>query len=406
MKILHVQAQLPARTGSGVYYSNVIEGFDQDENACVYGCYPGFKYSIVDSQHQYPVVFPNDQCQFPLPGMSDVMPYQSTVYGKMTPAMIEAWWQIFKQTVRRAIAEFKPDVIFCHHLWFLTALVCQEAPKDIPIYVFCHGTDLRQAHQHPALCQKYVTNLSRLTAVFALSHPQVQDIQTVYGIPADKIKVVGGGYDPAIFSPHPAEDHRPEVRLVYAGKLSAAKGTFALAEAFQRLSKVNDHVTLKLVGSASPAVKQRLAPYLQNPRLQLCNVQSQRHLAQVYWQSDIFVLPSYYEGLGLGAIEALACDLRVVVTDIAALKEQLGPIVNNSGVISYVQRPRRKNEDEPLAADLPAFYDRLVAALTKQVAAVENGDQFSAQVKAEILKNSWPHLIQKIKMTLPQNSHD
>ncbi len=27
MKILHVLAQLPSKTGSGVYYSNMIEGF-------------------------------------------------------------------------------------------------------------------------------------------------------------------------------------------------------------------------------------------------------------------------------------------------------------------------------------------------------------------------------------------
>lgn len=37
MKILHVQAQLPAKTGSGVYFSNVIKGFKYKyEQACVF----------------------------------------------------------------------------------------------------------------------------------------------------------------------------------------------------------------------------------------------------------------------------------------------------------------------------------------------------------------------------------
>ncbi len=30
MKILHVLAQLPSKTGSGVYYSNMIEGFKKN----------------------------------------------------------------------------------------------------------------------------------------------------------------------------------------------------------------------------------------------------------------------------------------------------------------------------------------------------------------------------------------
>jgi len=35
--------------------------------------------------------------------------------------------------------------------------------------------------------------------------------------------------------------------------------------------------------------------------------------------ADIYVLPSYYEGLGLIAIEALGCGMRVVVTEIEGL---------------------------------------------------------------------------------------
>ena len=89
MRILHIQAQLPSKTGSGVYFTNIIKGLeDRAQQACLYGCYSDFEWDILPKDKQYQVVFPNEYCNFPLPGMSDVMPYESTIYGEMTPEMI------------------------------------------------------------------------------------------------------------------------------------------------------------------------------------------------------------------------------------------------------------------------------------------------------------------------------
>lgn len=99
-------------------------------------------------------------------------------------------------------------------------------------------------------------------------------------------------------------------------------------------------------------------------------------------------------------IEALACDLRVVTTTIPALKEQLGPVVKESGVISYVDLPRIVNQDEPVAEDLPAYYDRLQAALVKQITAIKGQADFPNQVRTAIQRSSWPRLINRIRQVL------
>lgn len=395
MKILHIQAQLPAKTGSGVYFSNVIKGFkNQYEQACIFGQFPNFDYSLLPKDHQYPVTFPNENCAFPLPGMSDVMPYKSTIYGEMTPEMITSWQNEFSKTIEQAVAEFQPDVIFCHHLWFLTSLVCQKV-KNIPIYVFCHGTDIRQAKKHPDLFKKYVTDLNQLQGVFALSHDQIEQLHEIYGIPTEKITVVGGGFDPDIFYPT-TKPNKETIDIVYAGKLSAAKGIFALAKTFDRMSDKFPQARLHLIGNASDEAKKILDPYLKNPQILLYNLPNQQELAKQYRKSDIFVLPSYYEGLGLGVIEALACDLRVVVTKITNLQEQLGDLVNQSGYISYVDLPRLVNQDEPVKADLPAFYDRLENALAEQIKGVQTKPKFPQNIKDSILSNSWPELIKHL----------
>lgn len=401
MRILHVQAQLPAKTGSGVYFSNVIKGLQNHEQACLFGMFDDFTSELLPEECQYRIEFPNETCHFPLPGMSDVMPYESTVYGEMTPEMISNWQAIFQKRLQEAVADFEPDVILTHHLWFLTSIVREEFPK-LPVYAFCHGTDIRQARQHPQLLTKYVKNLDQLDRVFALSHLQVADIAEVYGIPKDKIVVLGGGFDPEIF--YPAEkSKKEEIDILYAGKISAAKGIFALAEAFNVISQRYPNVHLHLIGNAAEDAHQHLDPYLTNPQLHLYNVANQKLLADEFRKGDIFVLPSFFEGLGLVAIEALACDMRVVVTVIPALQEQLGAVVNTSGVISYVDPPRVRNQDEPYEEDLPQFYRNLESALIEQIEACIAKKAVSDDVKASILESSWPHLIKQIEKSLPAN---
>ncbi|MGX2943539.1 glycosyltransferase family 4 protein [Enterococcus alishanensis] len=395
MKILHVQAQLPAKTGSGVYFSNLIKGLKKYDQACVYGTFGDFSYDLIPQEKQYTVKFPNQDLAFSLPGMSDIMPYESTIYGEMTEEMIAAWQKAFRKIVKQAVAEFQPDVIFCHHLWFLTSLVRAEFP-ELPIFAFCHGTDIRQARQHPHLLERYVTNLDQLDRVFALSHLQIQDIQTVYQIPKDKITVLGGGFDPEIFYPI-EKTHKETIDLIYAGKISAAKGTFALAQAFEKISQQHSEVHLHLIGHAAEDAQEHLAPYIGNPQLHLYNVANQKLLADEFRKGDIFVLPSFFEGLGLVAIEALACDLRVVVTEIPALQEQLGKTVNDSGIISYVPLPQMHNQDEPVAEDLPQFYQALGAALEQQILAVKENKKIPTEIATEILKSSWPQLISRVE---------
>lgn len=49
----------------------------------------------------------------------------------------------------------------------------------------------------------------------------------------------------------------------------------------------------------------------------------QPELAKEYQRSDIFVLPSFFDGLPLTVIEAIACGDKVVVTDLPGIQDWL-----------------------------------------------------------------------------------
>ncbi|MDK6805863.1 glycosyltransferase family 4 protein [Aerococcus sp. UMB7834] len=393
MRILHVQAQLPSKTGSGVYFSNLIKGLAGEmDQACVYGAYPGYDWDLLPEDRQYVLTFPNSYCDFPLPGMSDVMPYESTVYGEMTPAMIRQWKYAFLEVLTKAYAEFQPDVILCHHLWFLTDMVRQWFP-EAKIFAICHNTDLRQAQHHPQLAAQYTRHIKDLDQVFALSSQQIDRIVATYGLAPEQIAVLGGGYDDKIFYFEDQQVTEP-LQLLYAGKIAEAKGVFALIEAFTQQLKDRQDLQLHLVGNGNPESLAKMHELIAgDARIHYQAAVPQDHLAQLFRQAAVFILPSYYEGLPLVVVEAMACGCYTVVADFPALVDQLDDRLNQSELIEYIHLPGLVNQDEPVAEDLPAYCEALAQAIVRQANRFRQKPQLAASYKEEIRKNSWPGLV-------------
>ena len=88
----------------------------------------------------------------------------------------------------------------------------------------------------------------------------------------------------------------------------------------------------------------------------------QKSLAQRYRTAEAFVLPSFFEGLPLVTIEALACGCKVVMTDLPGVRPWMEQNVP-AAPVWWVRPPRMAGIDEPVADDLPAFEERLRTAL-------------------------------------------
>ena len=201
MRILHVLAQLPERTGSGVYFTNVIQElkkYDNVEQACLYGTTKEFDIDILDKNRQFEVIFKSEALPFPIVGMSDIMPYESTLYSEMTEEMLEMWKNAFIRELNIIKEEFNPDVIISHHLCILTSIVC-DVFRDRKVVGICHNTDIRQAEKNKEIKKKYVTNLEKLDKIFSLSYSQINDIEKKFGYDKKKVIYLGAGYNGEIF---------------------------------------------------------------------------------------------------------------------------------------------------------------------------------------------------------------
>ena len=368
MRILSVTAQKVDSTGSGVYLTELVKGFDKagHQQAVICGTTWQDTISLPDSVAVYPVYYQSEELPFPICGMSDEMPYESTRYCDLTDEMTEQLFAAFRHTVREAVENFHPDVILCHHLYFLTALVRQMYP-DIPVYGQCHGSDLRQFKKNFWQHALIYSEISRLDGIFALHEEQKQLICQMYGVPEERVTVIGTGYNSDVF--HIREDikafRNPEkIRLIFAGKISEKKGVMSLMRALQYL-QWPDQYEVYLAGGAGNAEEFEKIRHL--GLVAPCYVEflgrlSHQQLAEELNASDIFILPSFYEGLPLVLIEAMACGLRAICTDLPGIKPWLNKAIPRNGVL-FVRPPEMQNEDEPIPESLPAFEKRLAAAI-------------------------------------------
>lgn len=396
MRILHVLAQLPSRTGSGVYYSNMVEGFKKynHEQKAIFGLQDEHDWDILGEVDQYPVIFKSEELPFPIVGMSDVMPYENTLYSEMTDEMISIWKGAFKEKLLKVKDEFQPDIIFAHHLWILTSLVREIFP-DTKIIGVCHNTDLRQAMMNPNLKDKYVRNIDKLDYVFSASEEQKDEIVEMYGIDKNKIIAVGGGFNQDIFYYPKEKEKSDKIRLVFCAKIDPSKGIYELIEVYKSLGL--DDITLDIIGNPDKNNEKKIESYIKDDKsIRIYNVKDQRALGDELRTKDIYLMPSYYEGLGLMAIESLACGLYVVTTEIEALMTLLGKEIEESGVIKYIPLPRIYDTDKPVKEDLPEFKENLKQAILSQIQNVRENKETHKEMEDKIRSFSWGGLVHKM----------
>lgn len=375
MRILSITAQKPNSTGSGVYLTELVKEYEilGHEQAVVAGVYRENLIELPDGVAFYPVYFCEEGLPYPIVGMSDEMPYISTKYCEMSPEMVEQFRSSFMSVIERAVEELQPDLILCHHLYLLTALVREHFPGR-KVYGFCHNTDLRQMQKTDLEREFIRREIGKLDHIFVPQRAQEEGVLTLYPVDKEKITRVGMGYNNQIF--HLAEescDKEGVTSLVFAGKIAEKKGVKSLLRAMALLGDEKEldmnRVQLLLAGSTGNEEEYQMIEGLAGRcpcKVKFLGRLSQSELARVYQQSDIFVLPSFFEGIPLTVIEALACGDRVVMTDLPGIKEWIASVSSDADV-RYVTLPRMRNADEPLEEDLPEFERMLADALKASV---------------------------------------
>lgn len=212
--------------------------------------------------------------------------------------------------------------------------------------------------------------LRRADALIAVSACTRESVVRALGYPADRIRVVPEGVDPALFRPRPVPPdfdarYGLDVRyryVLYVGSENPRKNLRFLLRAFARLYREMPEVRLVRVGAVqylpqARALEQEIRELGLEDAVLHFPVVSDEDLVLFYNRADLFVFPSLYEGFGLPVLEAMACGTPVVCSDAASLPEVAGDaalMVSPLDEAGWVEAMGRVLTDLRLREDLRA----------------------------------------------------
>lgn len=391
LRILRVISQRPFFTGSGINLVNLIEqskiaGFKQ---FVVFGQPVGELNPLKDILKANDVLwtsFKNENnnvkpdVDFPIPGMSDQMPYKSTRFSEFSEVMLESYLSSFGDKIDAALDYFKPDLIHSHHLWLVTAL-CRVLNPKIPVIGTCHNTALRQLVLANQLKDFVIKPIQDLDVITVLNADQKRKVLKNYNIErektsSDKIRVIGTSLNTDLFYP-PSQKRmgQESYKILYVGKLSYAKGVPELIIAFKQLCENLDfRAELSFAGTGEGEEKDRiieLASELKE-KIKFLGQIEQSKLADQFRESDLFILPSYYEGYPRVVLEALACGNKAIMTDLPGIKEDISKTCGLSDNLSFITLPLMKSIDQPKEEALPSFIEDLKRELSYHLSRIKD----------------------------------
>ncbi len=169
-------------------------------------------------------------------------------------------------------------------------------------------------------------------AILANSPTEADQLTRLYGAQRDRIEIVPPGVDHAFFSPGDKAgardalglDDRPT--LLFVGRIQPLKGLDVAVRALAMLDRPD--VRLLAVGGASGTsgdveverVTKLAADLGVAEQLVLIDPQPHHLLSTFYRAADALLVPSRSESFGLVALEAAACGLPVIASDVGGLR--------------------------------------------------------------------------------------
>ncbi len=176
--------------------------------------------------------------------------------------------------------------------------------------------------------------------IIAVSVSTKKDLGELFGVPADKIRVIYHGLDERFLKTHPFQEIE-EVRkkyhikgdyFLFLGELHLRKNIIRIIEAFDRfkdrlLSSTFTHFSkFKLVLAGRPSrgiseIQNKISCSKYKNEIILPGYIKSDDVDPLYEGAKCFIFPSLYEGFGLPIIEAMANKVPVITSNISSLPE-------------------------------------------------------------------------------------
>jgi glycosyltransferase involved in cell wall biosynthesis len=189
----------------------------------------------------------------------------------------------------------------------------------------------------PDALRSYLSNVvprqvNRAAMVAVVSETTSRDLQERYKVDPDRIAVISNGVDERFFNAPPLTPNErqalgiPEQYLLMVGTIEPRKNHLGALRAFARSRAARD-LPLVIAGRRGWNDRDIIAEIMnqeQDRRVIWLDYVPERLLPSLYAGAAVTLYPSWYEGFGLPALEALASGSPLVISTAPALIEVAG----------------------------------------------------------------------------------
>ncbi|MCJ7448027.1 MAG: glycosyltransferase [Bacteroidales bacterium] len=209
--------------------------------------------------------------------------------------------------LRRAIKRIKPDVLLSYGEWFNPFVILSTRFLGIPLYVF--------DRMGPEIKMDPLISIAR-KILYKFARGIIVQTHTAARIVAEK---TGARNIAVVPNPVNAVDTDISVKknqIVTLGRLSREKGHFVLIRAFSKLPQ--KEWTLHIVGDGPERTNLEKEVKSLGISERVIFYGHRKDFSKIMGESEIFVLPSFYEGFPNALIEAMSVPLACISSDCVA----------------------------------------------------------------------------------------
>lgn len=243
------------------------------------------------------------------------------------------------------------DMVHAHDWLVAHAGITLKKGLGIPLVATIHATESgRNRGVLASEFSKFVNQMEwRLCfeawRVIVCSDYMYGEVKSAFGVPDDKLDIVPNGVkygkfertmskaNAIQFRRHLASDNQKIVFFV--GRMTPEKGAHILLEAVPKILAEFQDARFVIVGKGGflPELKRRAHELGVMPYVNFTGFVADEDLLKIYQVIDVAVFPSLYEPFGIVALEGMAAEVPVVVSDTGGL----GSIVEHtkSGITTY-----------------------------------------------------------------------
>lgn len=223
--------------------------------------------------------------------------------------------------LRRVLLEEKPDIIHSH-LYSLKYAVVASVGLGIKRIHTLHSI----ANHENSFLNRKINGLFfsfNMAIPVALSEIVQNTIINEYHIPQEKIPIIFNGID--IENCMPKSEYRfiNNIQIVHVGRFSEPKNHLEILTAILKLHNSIPNIRLSLIGDGE--LRQTIQNFISSNKMEeyVSLIGVVDNVFSYLYNSDIFILPSKYEGMPMTLIEAMGSGLPIVASNVGGIPDMI-----------------------------------------------------------------------------------